>query len=194
MVQSLSVDEQQRRVMYLKPSEIDVLLTHTRTLREKGFALLLYELGCTLKELVSIRVRDLDCENRCVRIPRPRKSGRCERISHFSDEGRAIVLRMLDEQKIGDKKLAYLFSSSHGGHITVRRATQVLANLIRRAGFEERAHPQVLKYSHIINAYRKGVSVAAIRNQTGLTKQRLIAVLLELEQDSVEGYGGFFGN
>ncbi|MGM5488137.1 MAG: tyrosine-type recombinase/integrase [Nanobdellota archaeon] len=176
---------------YLDPSEIRILLDRTATMRDRLLVLLLYELGCTLKELVALRVRDVVLETGSINISKA-QTKRCERQCLVSESTRGLLSTYLSEEGLNGRKLAYVFSSSHGGHMTVRRVTQRITSLLKQAGFADRAHPQVLKYSHIVNAYHANVPVAAIHKQVGLTKHRLVSILLEIDQDSgLESYSRF---
>ncbi|MFO7710523.1 MAG: tyrosine-type recombinase/integrase [Candidatus Woesearchaeota archaeon] len=186
--------EQQKELTYLNPSEVSTLLDGIPRTRDKVLLSLLYELGCSLRELVNIRVRDVSFEEHGIAIPGSHTK-RCERFCLVSSRTLDLLRSYLDEENLLKKRLSYIFSSSHGGHMTVRRITQLIHNILNDAGFEDRANPQVLKYSHIINAYQANVPISAIQKQVGLTKHRLVSILLEVDTEAgIEHYEKFLAH
>jgi integrase/recombinase XerD len=184
---------QKEGLLYLNPKEVKFLLDRILSRRNKLLVGLLYELSCSLKELVNIRVRDINLENKTIFLKQGHNSSRSVRESIISDYLSELIHDYLKNKNLLNKKIAFLFFSSHGGHMTIRRATQIITLLLKNNGFENRVNPQVLKYSHIVNAYYGGVPVSCIAMQTGLTKQRLISILLDLDDKQINsGYHTFF--
>ena len=184
------VRKREEHIAYFTKEELRIALDNTRSLREKLLVLCLYELGCSLKELVTIRIRDINLELKSISFSH---SARTRRICCISQTTANLIRRHIEDQNLLLRKLAYLFSSSHGGHMSVRRVNQIVTDILTRSGFKDRANPQVLKYSHIINAYKQHVPVSAIQRQVGLTRQRLIAILVEVdEHDDLSCYHEHF--
>lgn len=175
---------------YLNKSEIENLIDLAPTNREKLLLLTLYELGCTLNELANIRVRDINLETNQITISNIGARG--TRICIISNKTKNLIKKYFSYEGLKEKRLAYLFISSHGGHMTVRRITQIIKNTLQKSGFKNRAHPQVLKYSHIINAYHSNVPPSAIKLQIGITDQRLAQILIQAgESGNIEDYRNF---
>lgn len=183
-------DGSERNKRYLDESEVASLLSSVTSLRERVLVHLLYALGCSLQELVRIRVRDIDLEGCSVQISS--SPARSSRRAYFSRQTRDLLEQYLENQGVRSRRLAFIFGSRERSHMTVRRAAQLITGLLREAGFTDRDHPQVLKYSHIVNAYRAHVPVSAIQRQVGLTKQRLIAILSEIDESQGASYEEFF--
>jgi site-specific recombinase XerD len=180
-------------LLYFNIDEIKLLVDNIISYRDKLIVRLLYELGCSLKELVNIRIRDIDFEKSTIYITKGSQTIRAKRESLISINLANSIHKYLNNTNLANKKIAYLFQSSHGGHMTVRRVTQIITLILLNQGFKKRTNPQILKYSHVVNAYYKGVSVCSIAKQVGLTKQRLIAILLEIdEKETKQAYHTFF--
>lgn len=180
-------------IAYLTTDQIEFVLSRLSSNRDRLLVNLLYDLGCTLKELLGIRVRDLQLEERKVTITSP-SSKRASRVCVFSGRSKGLIERQLSDMQLCDKRLAYLFTSSHGRPLTARRAHQIITNTLTELGFGEAASPQSIKYSHIINAYLSFVPVHLIKKQVGLTRQRIVSILADIDTPELGQYESFFKN
>jgi integrase len=185
-------DMENCKIPYLSEKEIFDLFSSISDNRDYILIRLLYELGCSIKELLHIRIRDVDLENNTIII---KSSARKERVSVFSPRLKEIIVGYLEDYGLKDKRVAYLFTSSHGGMLTERRVNQIITKYLIDNKYLDFAYPQTIKYSHIINAYIKKVPMHIIQKQTGLSRLRLNQLIsgIELSEDKSQ-YNKFFGN
>lgn len=81
----------------LTPSEIDRLLRHTRTPRDRAMIELFYSTGCRSSELIDIRIEDIDFKRRQIRVIGKQK----QRIVFFGKSAETAVRRYVGQGKIG---------------------------------------------------------------------------------------------
>lgn len=129
--------------------------------REQLILRTLYETGCTVSELVSLRRKELYTSKDTIRV-----GGRTVRISHQL----ALALKALGrvENKTGEEgRRSFLFKSREQGRITVRRVEQLLATTGRRA-LGKRVMPHQLRASRIIHDFLNRVPLTEIERKVGL--------------------------
>ncbi|MCB9362300.1 site-specific integrase [Candidatus Woesearchaeota archaeon] len=177
-------------ISYLEEATIKRVITSVQNSRDQLMILLLYELGCSLKELLNIRLRDIDLEKEQISITSTSGTSRQVRDSLISAPTKERIRNYINANNLENRKTAYLFTSSHNRQMTLRRATQILSSSLESQGLGDLS-PQVIKYSHIVNAYRRNVPISLIREQVGLTKERLISILLSIDEPNVGSYKEF---
>jgi site-specific recombinase XerD len=180
------------KILYLNDEEMRSFISDLKKERDRLIIKLLYELGCTLKELLHIRVRDINLDLNKITILHTSGTQRDERDCVISEQTKQMIIENLERMGLSGKKLAYVLSSSHGGAMTERRVNQIITKLLQDNGFEDRCNPQCIKYSHIINAYRRHIPVSVIQRQVGISQQRIHAILSSVESEEEFSYTDFF--
>lgn len=181
----------ERRITYLEVGEVIRLVRGMSSLRDKLIILLLYETGCSVTELINIKLKDIrnrSCEiviESSVRSNEPR-------IAQVSKELLDTVKEYLLEKK-KERSVAsnYLLSTRQSRSMTQKRIQQILSEYKSKSG--EKITPQILRYTHIAHAYSKGVGVGEITRQVGLKRSRAIEIFSQLKSKT-NGYDRFFEN
>lgn len=181
----------ERRITYLEVGEVIRLVRGMSSLRDKLIILLLYETGCSVTELINIKLKDIrnrSCEiviESSVRSNEPR-------IAQVSKELLDTVKEYLLEKK-KERSVAsnYLLSTRQSRSMTQKRIQQILSEYKSKSG--EKITPQILRYTHIAHAYSEGVGVGEITRQVGLKRSRAIEIFSQLKSKT-NGYDKFFEN
>ncbi len=142
-----------KEIWALSEDDLKKLIEATRRLRDKLIIKLFLDTGLRSKELLSLRVEDIDLKNRMIRV-RETKNGE-ERIVFFTDETEKLLRKYLSKHK--DEKL---FPMTY----------QALYKLIRRLG--EKAgikglRPHILRHTFATIAIRKGLPLPAVQRLLG---------------------------
>jgi site-specific recombinase XerD len=101
----------------LTQKRVAMLLDKTTKVRDRAFLEFLYATGCRQKEVLNLRVADIDLEERTVRVLGKRK----ERIVYFGSEAKKALRCYL-----GSRKDGYLFQIEYRkqlGHLHATKAT-----------------------------------------------------------------------
>ncbi|MCY0874529.1 tyrosine-type recombinase/integrase [Acidianus infernus] len=143
-----------KEIRALNEDDIKRLLEATRRLRDKLILRLFLDTGLRSKELLSLRVEDIDLKNRMIRV-RETKNGE-ERIVFFTEETEKLLRKYLAKQGSSER----LFPMTY----------QALYKLIKRLG--ERAgikglRPHILRHTFATIAIRKGLPLPAVQRLLG---------------------------
>ena len=148
----------------------------------------LYETGCTVNELVHIKVSDVDFEQNSIKFPSENTKTHKSRVSCVSKE----LIETIDHYiKHG---LLYLFSTRQSGKITTKRVRQLILSFSKKANLPK-VTPQIIRYTHIAHALRKGIPLVAIQKQIGMERLRMVQIyeaLVPEEKDNA--YSRFWLN
>ena len=159
---------------YLSLQEIRKLISSISDMRDKLMIRILYETGCTLVELVNIKVSDilgnkikiLEPETKEIRFSRI--SGKLAKDLSFYIKGNNL------------SKDAYILSTRQSEKISEKRVRQLIQEYTKKIS-SRKINPQMFRYYHINHAYQNGVLLENIAKQTGITPYRVFQVINEFK-------------
>ena len=132
-------------------------------LRDRIILQLLFETGCSVNELCSIKVSDYVQPKDYAQFNKIKFANRNSVISeNLSIEIKKYIL--FRKRRAED----YLFSQNASKPLSVKRVEQ-LVDII----FDGKIKPMQIRYMHIVHAASKGLSPDTISEQTGLLRQRI---------------------
>ncbi|MBW3004048.1 site-specific integrase [Candidatus Woesearchaeota archaeon] len=171
-----------RGITYLSIKELHRFVNSISSTRDKLIVKTLFETGCTVNELIHIKIDDIDFTKNVIYFP--------AESTKSNKQKRSIISRSLASKikvYVKDCKQEYLFSTRQSAMMTTKRVRQLVQFYGKLANFPEKLNPQTLRYSHIAHALENGISLIAIQEQTGLEKLRLMqiyeAILPETAKD-----------
>ncbi|AWR97686.1 tyrosine-type recombinase/integrase [Acidianus sulfidivorans JP7] len=145
-----------KEIYALSESEIQAILSSATRLRDKLIIKLFLDTGLRSKELLSLRIKDIDLEKRIIRV-RETKNGE-ERIVFFTKDTEVYLRRfILRKNKKDDDKL---FDLSY----------QALYKIIKRIGNKAGIHglrPHILRHTFATTAIRRGVPLPVVQRLLG---------------------------
>ena len=151
--------------------------------RDRAVLELLYGCGLRIAELAGLRRRDLDLDERMIRVL---GKGNKERIVPFGTFALRALKGWMDSLS-GDED--YLFPGQKGGAITVRTVNRIVARGALWAGLGG-VTPHVLRHSFATHMLEGGASLKVLQELLGheslLTTQRYIALGAEHLRKSYE--------
>jgi integrase/recombinase XerD len=159
----------------LSQSEIERLLEVPETddpLAVRDWAMLefMYATGVRISELVTLRARDVDLEERLVKV---RGKGSKERIIPFGGaalealtvylrEARPALARAAD--RAGDPTL---FISRRGRRLTRKGAWDIVRRHVLEVGIRKRVTPHTLRHTFATHLLQGGADIAAVQEMLG---------------------------
>ncbi len=168
-------------IRYLSESELDRFWTLEKNQRDDVILKVLYFTGCTVNELVNIRISDIDLKQRTIRIRSQNSRNKTARKVFISKTLAQTLKKFLAIKT----KSIYLLSTRQSPQMTTKRVRQIVGSLCRRCRIKN-ATPQIFRYTHIAHAYRKNIPVDAIVRQVGLKRSRAIEIFNQLRLNKVE--------
>jgi len=173
------------QISYLSPEEWKELDRLSKVERDSLILNLLYETGCTVNELVNIKTRDFTGNILKIRSHHARNR---EARSVFISESLLKRIRAFCQTATSGE---YLFSTRQSRSMSTKRIRQLVQKYCSVCGIIG-ANPQILRYTHIVHAYQKGIPLEAIQNQVGLKRSRAIEIFEQLpERKTTDAYRKF---
>jgi integrase/recombinase XerC len=142
---------------------------------------ILYETGCTVFELVNIQYQDIDFERTRLKIHDESARNGEPRWAFISGS----LLTRIKSYRKANPDSPYLLYTRQSSQITTKRIRQIVKSLFKSCQIKA-AGPQVIRYTHIVHAYEKGIPLDAIKRQVGLKRSRAIEIFSELPEHSVQ--------
>lgn len=166
-------------IKYLTYSEWDRLDALKKNSRDDLILCILYNSGCTVNELINIRVKDIDQKKGMLSISKDSSRNKHSRRVFISPRVIEKIKKYIEE----NSPSTYLFSTRQSSQITTKRVRQIVQSLCKKIKVVD-ATPQIMRYTHIAHAFMKNIPVDAIQAQVGLRRSRAIEIFNQLKINS----------
>lgn len=130
-------------------------------LRNKVILTLLYSTGLRVSELVNLKIRAIDEDERTIRV---RGKGEKDRLVIFDDTTLNLINEYLDKRGVENE---YLFVSQKNKKLTSRYIELMIKDHAKRAGINKRVTPHILRHSFATHLLKNGVDIRAIQQLLG---------------------------
>ena len=127
---------------------------------------LLYASGMRVGELVSIKVKDINISEGTILIL---GKGNKERITHFGEYAKEILLLYLDDgyKKLNKKNLDYLFINNKATKLTERGVRDILNNVIKETDLSKHISPHMLRHTFATHLLNEGCDILSVQKLLG---------------------------
>jgi integrase/recombinase XerD len=171
--------ESREDLHYLKPDQVNELAEATKTLRNELIVRLLFQTGCRVSELCHIRVKDIDPEERSIKI---RGKGRKNRTVYYQETLDLLMDVWITEEREAvyhSEDSAYLFPTSYAEKITRQTVNEIVRDTAEVAGLQDvygtntdgrRLHSttaHTLRHSFAMSALDRGWDVYTLSQALG---------------------------
>ncbi|MGC8546629.1 MAG: site-specific tyrosine recombinase/integron integrase [Thermoplasmata archaeon] len=146
---------------YLVETEVSKILDSCRNSKEKLIVELLAYTGVRVSELCSIRVNDIDLENKSLKIRGGK--GDKDRLVIFSDKIVPDLKIYIMEIKERRGKSEFLFPTAKSRKISPVTVERIIRNLAKRAGINKKVTPHVLRHTFATSLLRNGADIRIIQ-------------------------------
>ena len=142
-------------------------ITTTLGLRNRCIVEFLYDTGVRVSELVNIKVKDIDFNEKTISIF---GKGRKQRIVYFGDYLYEILNKYLNGSRIkllNDKTNNFLFLNNRGEKITTRGIQLIIDNVVKNASIKHKISPHVLRHTFATHMLNGGSDIKSIQQLLG---------------------------
>ncbi len=152
--------------------EIELLLSQPDTntpkgLRDRAIMELLYATGMRVSEALSLKLYDVNLEDRLVRIS---GKGHKERIVPFHEIAKSFLERYITGARgsfIRGKDTGYVFLNTKGKRLSRIGFWKVLKEYAIRVGLEDKVHPHVFRHSFATHMLMNGCDLRVLQEILG---------------------------
>lgn len=154
--------------------EIKKLLENIPNIKHRLLVSLSYGAGLRVSEAVSLRVRDIDFQEKVISIRGAK--GQKDRISLLSDQ----ISDDLAIHLSGKSGLDYVFASERGGKLTKRTAQKIFENALKNAEIIKPASFHSLRHSFATHLLENGVDVRYVQALLGHSNIRTTQIYTQV--------------
>ncbi len=136
--------------------------------RDRAMLELMYAAGLRISELIALRTRDLDMEERLIRV---RGKGSKQRIIPFGGKASEAITVYLETARAGlAKGRAHdgaLFLGRRGRRLSRMGAWKIIRRNVDRAGIRKRVTPHTIRHTFATHLLQGGADIAAVQEMLG---------------------------
>lgn len=146
----------------LSRAEVTRLLSAPRNLKHRALLMLLYSSGLRVRELVRLRVEDVDEDRRLLHV----REGKGAKDRYTVLARRAVEAIRLYRDAYPQS--SWLFPGARPNrHLTPRSVQKIVRRAARRAGIEKRVTPHTLRHSFATHLLEGGTNLRLIQEMLG---------------------------
>ena len=149
-------------------------------MRDKLILTLLYSSGLRVSELINLTIRNIDFDERTMRI---RGKGDKDRIVLFDTEAKKLILKYLDRRT---KDRDYLIISQRGKPLSSRYIQQMIKKYGDKAGIEKKVTPHVLRHSFATHLLKNGVDIRVIQQLLGHSSLATTQIYTSVDMETIK--------
>ncbi len=158
----------------------DNLTQKTMKLRNKLILALLYSSGLRISELVTLIIKDIDLDERTMRI---RGKGEKDRIVLFDDNAKSLIEEYLDIRKSDEE---YLFLNKFDTPLTPRYVQMMIKNYAEIAGIKKKVTPHILRHSFATHLLKNGVDIRVIQQLLGHSNLSTTQIYTSVDMETLK--------
>lgn len=155
------VKKSQKLPQVLTKREIRKILKVVNNVKHKLILAMIYSAGLRVSELPNVKVKDLDLENKLIKI-RQGKGGK-DRMSIVSEDLAGVLEKYIKNKKIDE----YVFESNRGGKLTERTVQKVFSEALKKSGVKRNASCHSLRHSFATHLLENGTNIRYIQELLG---------------------------
>lgn len=163
--------------------EIKMILATVKNVKHKLLLGLLYSSGLRVSEIVNLKVKDLDFENKMLRVRQGK--GAKDRMTILAEKVAGVLKRYVGKKEADD----YVFESARGGKLTERSAQKVFAKALKESGIKKSASCHSLRHSFATHLLEQGVDIRYIQELLGHKRLETTQVYTKVTSGKLKDIG-----
>lgn len=165
----------------LSRAEVKKILASVKNVKHKLILGMIYSAGLRVSEVVKLKVRDLDFDNKIIYVRGGK--GNKDRQTLFSD----LMFGVLQKYTNGRSGEQYLFLSNRGRQLTVRSVQKIFHRALLSAGIKKAATCHSLRHSFATHLLENGVDIRYIQEILGHKRLETTRIYTKVAADKLCG-------
>jgi len=158
----------------------DNIAKKTMKLRNKLILALLYSSGLRISELVTLITKDIDLDERTMRI---RGKGEKDRIVLFDNNAKKLIEEYLEFKK---SDTDYLFLNRFDKPLTPRYVQMMIKKYAEIAGIKKKVTPHILRHSFATHLLKNGVDIRVIQQLLGHSNLSTTQIYTSVDMETLK--------
>ncbi len=177
---SLNEKEVRDLIDAVEITDEDSTLKKKAKIRDKVILELLYSTGLRISELVKLHKRDIDFDERTIRV---RGKGEKDRIVLFDEHTKELITNYIETQNPDSE---YLFINKNGRKLTPRYVQMMIKDYGKKAGIKKKVTPHVLRHSFATHLLKNGVDIRVIQQLLGHSSLSTTQIYTNVDMDTIK--------
>lgn len=156
---------------FLNDNELDKLFEVTSennpvNQRDTLILELLYATGLRVSELVNIKIKDIDINEKIIKVL---GKGSKERIVLYNNHTRDALKKYLDDgyHELNKKNSGYLILNKNGDKLSDRYVRNIINKLVNKAGLNIKISPHTLRHTFATDMLEEGADLVTVKELLG---------------------------
>ncbi|MBF4468968.1 MAG: tyrosine-type recombinase/integrase [Methanobrevibacter arboriphilus] len=149
-------------------------------IRNKLILTLLYSSGIRVSELVSLLTKDIDLEDRTMRI---RGKGDKDRVVLFDNNAKSLIEKYMI---IRESDSDYLFANRLGNSLSTRYIQIMIKDYGKKAGIDKKVTPHILRHSFATHLLKNGVDIRVIQQLLGHSNLSTTQIYTSVDMETLK--------
>ena len=146
---------------------------------------MLYATGIRVSELVNIRLKDIDIDNKKIKIT---GKGNKMRYVYFEDVCLEVLVNFLNNGyiKLNKNKIDYLFLDRLGNQLTTRGVRYILDKIIKQTTLNKKISPHMLRHSFATHLLNEGCDLLSVQELLGHESLTTTSIYTHVSNDRIK--------
>ena len=177
---SLNEKEVKDLIAAVRIEEDDTPFKQKSKRRDKVILTLLYSTGLRISELVKLLKKDIDFDERTIRV---RGKGDKDRIVLFDENTKELLVDFIDTYQSDSE---YIFTNKNGNKLTPRYVQMMIKKYANEAGITKKVTPHVLRHSFATHLLKNGVDIRVIQQLLGHSSLSTTQIYTSVDMDTIK--------
>lgn len=146
---------------------------------------LLYASGMRVSELVSIKIQDIDNQNKKIKVM---GKGQKMRICYYEEVCQEVLERYLKDGRcqLNIKNSDYLFLNHLGGCLTTRGVRYILDKIIKQTSIRKKISPHMIRHSFATHLLNEGCDLLSVQELLGHESLKATSIYTHITTDRMK--------
>ena len=174
---------------YVKDNDIDKMFLIPDTNKPYGqrnlvIIRLLYATGVRVSELVNIKIKDIDVNDRTIRIL---GKGSKERVVVFGINTQSDLKKYLSDgrRQLNIKGNDYLFLNKDGNRLSSRYVRKIIDDIVVKASIKMHISPHMLRHTFATEMLNNGADLVSVKDLLGHESLNTTSIYTHLSDDKI---------
>ncbi|WP_409201087.1 site-specific tyrosine recombinase/integron integrase [Methanobrevibacter sp. DSM 116169] len=149
-------------------------------IRDKLILTILYSSGLRISELINLKLKDIDFDERIMRI---RGKGDKDRVVLFDEKTKELMEKYID---IRNNNNEYLILNKFNNPISARYIQVMIKKYAKKAGITKPITPHILRHSFATHLLKNGVDIRVIQQLLGHTSLSTTQIYTSVDMDTIK--------